>query len=94
MAKIDDAMIKRINDIYLELGVKSKVAKRLGISPATVTKYLIDGYASIEEDSKFEGEIKSGLVPELKGLGLAHYLLMLTPEEKEEIVELQKGIFI
>lgn len=44
--KITDEVIEQINELYLELKVKTQVARIVGCSPATVTKYLIPGYVS------------------------------------------------
>ena len=38
--KIPDEVINQIPILYKELGVKSKVAEKLGISVASVSKYL------------------------------------------------------
>lgn len=40
MVKLDDKIIEQIPILYQQLGVKSKVAKELGISAASVSKYL------------------------------------------------------
>ena len=42
--KITDEIKEQINELYCELGVKSHVAKALGISASTVSKYIVDGY--------------------------------------------------
>ena len=44
--KITDEVIEQINELYLEYGVKAQVARIVGCSPATVTKYIIPGYVS------------------------------------------------
>lgn len=45
MAKrITDEMIVQINELYAELKVKKRVAEALGISPSTVSKYIVEGY--------------------------------------------------
>ena len=45
MAKrITEEMKLKINELYYELGVKSHVAKALGISASSVSKYIIDGW--------------------------------------------------
>lgn len=58
MARITDEKIVQINELYAEIGVKSRVAKIVGCSPATVTKYLIEGYIPIAKRKKivFEKE--------------------------------------
>ena len=47
MAKrITEDQIRDINELYLELKVKTQVARIIGCSPATVTKYIIPNYVS------------------------------------------------
>ena len=38
--KIDNAIIEQIQELYAKLGTYSAVAKELGISASTVSKYL------------------------------------------------------
>ena len=42
--KITDEVIEQINELYCELKVKSHVAKALGISASTVSKYIVPNY--------------------------------------------------
>ena len=35
-----------INELFLEIGVKKKVAEIMGISPASVARYIIPNYVS------------------------------------------------
>lgn len=42
--KVTDEVIEQINELYLELKVKTQVARIVGCSPATVTKYIIPNY--------------------------------------------------
>lgn len=84
--------IEKINELYAVLGVKSKVAKELGISPATVTKYLIPNYvpkaAAVPAFDKpitlditmFKGDLSK--------------LCELSEEEWADLKELQKEIMI
>ena len=44
MARTSPETIEKINELYFILGVKSQVAKQLGISPATVSKYINPNY--------------------------------------------------
>ena len=44
--RITDEKIIEINEVYLQCGVKSQTAKICGVSPASVTKYLIPNYVS------------------------------------------------
>ena len=38
--KITDAQISQMRELYEELGTYAAVAKQLGVSPATVSKYI------------------------------------------------------
>lgn len=42
--KITDEVIEQINELYLNCGVKAQVARIIGCSPATVSKYIIPNY--------------------------------------------------
>lgn len=54
MAKrITEGMKVQINELYIEYGVKKRVAEILGISPSTVSKYIIPNYKS-QKETKIE----------------------------------------
>lgn len=54
MAKrITEEMKVQINELYIEYGVKKRVAEILGISPSTVSKYIIPNYKS-QKETKIE----------------------------------------
>ena len=57
--RITEEQKLEINKLYYEIGVKSRVAKIMGISAASVSKYIIPGWKPEEERSikKFEGEV-------------------------------------
>ena len=42
--RITQEQIELINELYAEIGVKSRVAKEVGCSASTVSKYIIEGY--------------------------------------------------
>lgn len=44
MARITEEQIIQINEVYAECGVKSRTAKIVGVSVASVNKYLIKNY--------------------------------------------------
>ena len=58
--RITEEQKLEINKLYYEIGVKSRVAKIMGISASSVSKYLIPGWKAEEERSvkKFEGEVR------------------------------------
>ena len=57
--RITEEQKLEINKLYYEIGVKSRVAKIMGISASSVSKYIIPGWKPEEERSvqKFEGEV-------------------------------------
>lgn len=91
--KITDEIIEQINELYLKIGVKSRVAKELGISASTVSKYIQEGYIGKAERtvSKFDKEPillteeKIKTIPNFK-----EFLTNLTSEEKVQLKELQE----
>ena len=98
--KITDEIKIQINELYLELGVKKRVAEIIGCSPSTVSKYIIEGYVS-QKDREPVPEFD-----ELKITGPAALLerinswqefadaCMLTDEEWAEMREIQKEVMI
>lgn len=89
----------QINELYAQIGIKSKVAKILGISPASVNKYLIDNYVpqNQREREKFQGkpqDFPQEILNLEKGEDIAAALIQLSQEEKEQLKELQKEIFV
>ena len=101
--RITEEQKLQINQLYYEIGVKSRVAKIMGISASTVSKYIIPNWKCQEERTikKFEGRIDNGL-EFIKGFVFSEdkqdYLWcckLLTKEEWLELEELQREeIFI
>lgn len=100
--KITPEIAEQINDLYLEIGVKKRVAEIIGCSPSTVSKYIIPNYVSKKERKSytFEGYVgdSAWLIDIFKmfdnpGARLCE-LCMLGENEWEEMRELQKEIFI
>lgn len=96
MARITQEQIEQINELYLVHKNKSLVARLVGVSVASVNKYLIPGYAgkdSVEVDTDFD---------ESKIIGPAEYETWqsfldgcrLTPEEWAMLKELQNEVLI
>lgn len=90
---VTSEMIKQINERYYELKNKSAVAREIGISPSTVTNYLIEGYVPDAEllvteiDMKvFRKHIANFLLKQEDFDNVD--LLKHTSEEEEEIREL------
>lgn len=97
--KITDEQKEQINELYCQIRVKSKVAKILGISPASVSKYIIEGYIPKEErnEEKFQGkpkEFSKEILALDDGNSIAAALIKLSSEEWAELKEMQKNIFL
>lgn len=94
--KITPEMQVQINELYAVYGVKSQVAKELGISSASVTKYLIPNYKPLatREIEIFDGEIASpqAVIEQLlMGTCMGEQgLLTLSKSEKVALEHLQK----
>lgn len=102
MGRVTEEMKVQINELYLQLGVKSHVAKQLGISSSTVTKYLIPNYVSI----KNQQQITCAATPAgaddfvnsvFKDKNYKHNfinLTQLTADEVEELKNFQKEFVV
>lgn len=94
--KITDEVIEQINELYLECKVKAQVARIVGCSAGTVSKYIIPDYVS-KADRLPTPDFDQSLI-----VGPAHYTsyqqLMdackLTEEEWNEMKEIQKGVMV
>lgn len=93
MKAITQNEIKQINELYLQLKTYAAVSRATGFSPATVKKYVKDGYGSVDESKikRFEGN--------LPDMDLSKFmcddwrdLCVLSDEEITEIRELWKEI--
>jgi transposase-like protein len=98
--KITDEIKIQINELYLELGVKKKVADIVGCSPATVSKYIIEGYVSQKDREPAPEFDESKIVGPAALLDMVNSwqefadACMLTAEEWAEMKEIQKGVMI
>lgn len=98
--KITDEIKIQINELYLELGVKKRVAEIVGCSPSTVSKYIIEGYVSQKDrepvpefnESKITGP--AALLEKVNSWQEFADACMLTDEEWAEMREIQKGVMI
>lgn len=102
MARITPEQIEQINEVYAECGVKSRTAKIVGVSVASVNKYLIDGYVPKAQREQIIFEVKSELNCEsfLARLAKAEDKFQeffnafeLSEEEKTALAALQKEAF-
>ena len=99
--RITPEQIEQINEVYCACGNKSLTAKTIGVSVASVTKYLIKEYVprALRSEAVFDEEIPGGktLIDQLTSCDNVGELLStvycLTEQEKAELHELQKEIF-
>lgn len=95
MAKrITEEMKVQINELYIEYGVKKRVAEILGISPSTVSKYIIPNYKS-QKETKIEFSTQPrGCRAFIKGI-MNDFCdaCRLTEEEWDELKKFQKEYF-
>lgn len=96
---ITSKMIQEINDLYYELRNKSAVAREMGISASTVSKYIQDGYVPKEEltirpfDLAAARKIVEDFILSKEDLENPR-LLILNDEEVTEIEELWEELSI
>jgi hypothetical protein len=100
--KITPEIATQINELYLKIGVKKKVAEIIGCSPSTVSKYIIPNYVSKESRSTYTFDKPIGNADKIldilnifdnAGQRLCEYC-MLSDEEWEDLKILQKEICI
>lgn len=91
-----------INELFLKIGVKKKVAEIIGCSPSTVSKYIIPNYVSKESRSTYTFDKPIGNADKIldifnmfdnAGQRLCEYC-MLSDEEWEDLRSLQGEIMV
>ena len=94
--KITPEKIEEINELYLELGVKAQVARKLGISASTVSKYIIPNYIakSNREETDCEIPISFPIEDFMGNYGTMGTLCELSEDEWADLKNLQKEIMI
>lgn len=90
--KITNDIIIKINELYLELGVKTKVAKVIGCSPSTVTKYLIKDFVPIKDICT--AETKTITLPPKAIIDWDNISCELTEQENLELEDIKKKIVL
>lgn len=106
-ARITPEKIEQINELYLQLKVKKRVAEALGISPSTVSKYIVEGYQpkakreTIDFDKKPTGaaamierikeRVKNEGIPASKAFAED---CNMSEEEWAELKTMQRGILV
>ena len=94
--KVTPEMIEEINELYLQIGVKARVARELGISASTVSKYIISDYVPKNERvvSTCETEITFPIELFMGEYGQLGHLCKLSEEEWADLKELQKEVMV
>lgn len=104
--RIDEDTIIKINKLYLEIGVKKRVAEIVGVSPSTVSKYIIPDFKvepEVEEKVEFNKSIRGAeyFIKQIQRVGKDkdyHAALCkicrLTQKEWKKMAEIQKGVNI
>lgn len=94
--KVTDEEIELINELYLELGVKARVAEAVGRSASTVSRYIIPGYVSKKDRAEVPPFDESKITGPKKYEGWKEFFndCMLTESEWAEMREIQKGVMI
>lgn len=98
--KITDEVIEQINELYCELKVKSHVAKALGISASTVSRYIIPDYVCkadrvVEVFGGRPSIISTDKINSFNGAAnIGHFFTHIIEDEKKDMEKLQKEIFI
>lgn len=98
--KITNEIIEQINELYYEIGVKTRVAKALSISASTVSKYIQPGYVCKKDRTteKFNGRpsvISFDKINSFDGAAkIGYFFTHIMEDEQEDMERLQKEIFI
>lgn len=87
--------IRQIIELYDELGVYSKVAKKLGIAASTVSKYVKEAKnLKLAQNSIIPFDAKIPKINEIPFPDDLEKILELSKEEWNELKELQKEIIL
>lgn len=94
--KVTDEEIELINELYLELGVKARVAEAVGRSASTVSRYIIPGYVSKKDRVEAPPFDESKITGPKKYCNWNEFFqnCILTDEEWAEMREIQKEVMI
>ena len=94
--RITEEQIQEINEIYHATRNKSLTARTVGVSVASVNKYIKDDYIPIAERMiyTFDKEVKGidNQILRFCSEGAVLDLFNLTEEEEADMIELQKEI--
>lgn len=102
MARITEEQIEQINEVYRQTRNKALTARTVGVSAATVNKYLRDDYVPKDQrvETEFQGEEKGSqefinkLVSSVNPIAEFFAALALTDDEWADMKELSKEIYL
>ena len=94
--KVTPEIIEQINELYLELGVKAQVARKIGLSASTVSKYIISDYKERKQTEKsvMTQDVSFPIEDFMGEYGKMGYLCELSEDELEDLKKLQKEVLI
>lgn len=87
----------QINELYAQIGVKSQVAKIMGISASSVSKYIVENYVPLAKRTpikRFEKEPPLINLADIEKEDFFFNLTHLSNEEKEDMKEFWEGAMI
>lgn len=94
--RVTQEMIVRMNDLYLELKTYAAVARKIGVSPTTVKRYINPNYKRVKDDeSEDENELEITIQPinyELFDRPSWNILLTLMPREVDGMLKLREEV--
>lgn len=101
--RITDEQKILINELYAQCKVKKRVAEALGISPASVSRYIVEGYTPKKDRKPIPfDKVPTGadaMIKRIKESGLTPAKAFavdceLSLEEWEDMKELQKEVLL
>ena len=94
--RVTQEMIVRMNDLYLELKTYAAVARKIGVSPTTVKRYINPNYKRVKNDeNEDENELEIVIQPinyELFDRPSWNILLTLMPREVDGMLKLREEV--
>lgn len=94
--KVTPEMIEQINELYIELGVKAQVARKMGISASTVSKYIMSDYIPKAQrtTSTCISEISLPIELFMGEYGKMGNMCAMSLDEWEDLQELRKEVAV
>lgn len=93
--RVTQEMIVRMNDLYLELKTYAAVARKIGVSPTTVKRYINPNYKRVKNGDEDENELEIVIQPinyELFDRPSWNILLTLMPREVDGMLKLREEV--